>query len=72
MSDETFEEEAADEQQPSTFPSFEEALSGLINRYSLENESNTADFILANYMVLCLEAYTSTVKQRDEFDGEKR
>lgn len=32
-------------------------LESLINRFSVENRSNTPDFILAEYLVSCLFAY---------------
>ena len=36
---------------------FEEELTSLINSNSLENGSNTPDFILANYLQDCLNAF---------------
>ena len=36
---------------------FESQLASLINRHSLENGSNTPDFILAGYLRSCLEAF---------------
>lgn len=36
---------------------FEKELASLINRNSLENGSNTPDFILANYLQECLNAF---------------
>lgn len=36
---------------------FQRELEALINRYSLENGSNTPDFILAQYLQDCLVAY---------------
>jgi len=41
---------------------FEHDLAALINRYSLENETNVPDFILANYLVRCLESFRHTVQ----------
>jgi hypothetical protein len=43
---------------------FENELTALINRYSMENESNTPDFILARYLEMCLSAYNETVAAR--------
>ena len=37
--------------------SFRKELSELINRNSMENASNTPDFILAEYLVNCLMAF---------------
>lgn len=36
-----------------------------MNRYSIENESNTPDFLLAEYVRDCLNAYNAAVKARD-------
>lgn len=41
---------------------FEHHLTALINRYSLENETNLPDFILADYLVRCLESLRRTVQ----------
>lgn len=37
-------------------------LSALINSFSLENSSNTPDFILAEYLMDCLFAYEKAIK----------
>jgi hypothetical protein len=39
---------------------FEAELAALINRHSKENGSNTPDYILANFLNTCLEAYNKT------------
>ena len=39
----------------------------LINKYSEENISNTPDFILADYLLLCLAAYNNAHIQRKEW-----
>lgn len=46
--------------------SFEKKLEQLINKYSLENGSDTPDFILAMYLNDCLQAYNkaSQAKQK--------
>lgn len=36
---------------------FAEELKALLNTHSKENASDTPDFILANYMIDCLEAF---------------
>ena len=46
---------------------FTTELESLINRYGLDNESDTPDFILAKYLVSCFEAYKETVKARDKW-----
>lgn len=48
---------------------FEKELAALINRYSLENKSNTPDFILARYMTDCLIAFNDTVMARAKWYG---
>jgi hypothetical protein len=47
-------------------PTFEQRLESLINEYSKENESNTPDFILAEYMSTCLNAFSNAVYKREE------
>lgn len=43
---------------------FKEALCELINMYSLENDSDTPDYILADYLCSCLEAFNAAHKVR--------
>jgi len=49
---------------------FEKELRGLINKHSRENESNTPDFILAQYMETCLNAFGEAVTARDKWYNE--
>jgi hypothetical protein len=49
---------------------FKKELEGLINKYSMENDSNTPDFILADYLVKCLEAFNLTTKWRTNWYSE--
>ena len=49
--------------------SFEKELAWLINKYSVENESNTPDFILAQYLRGCLAAFTIASQQREQWYG---
>lgn len=49
-------------------PTFRSELSALINKYSKENGSGTPDFILADYLINCLEAYDSAVYAKDEWN----
>ena len=53
--------------------SFGRALEELLNSYSIENDSNTPDWILREYLLKCLSAYSTAVKDRDSFfkAGEK-
>jgi hypothetical protein len=46
---------------------FREELEHLINSKSLENGSNTPDFLLAEYLVGCLKVFDSIVAQRDQY-----
>ena len=54
-----------------TFPpgSFPAKLEELINCYSIENGSNTPDFILAEYLRGCLENFDMCVRRREEWYG---
>ena len=49
--------------------SFEKELSTLINRHSMENESNTPDGLLAQYLVGCLAVFTTATQQRETWYG---
>ena len=46
---------------------FTKELEQLINRHSLENESDTPDFILADYIRGCLTIYRVAVRARDKW-----
>ncbi len=48
---------------------FRKELQALINRHSLENQSNTPDFILAEYPDNCLGAFDQAVQQREQWYG---
>ena len=48
---------------------FTRELMGLVNKHSIDNELNTADFILAQYITLCLQGLKITMKQRSEWHG---
>lgn len=49
--------------------SFESDLQALINRHSRENASNTPDYILAQFMSSCLDAWNTGVQQRETWYG---
>jgi hypothetical protein len=51
---------------------FEHDLMDLINRHSLENESDTPDYVLATYLVSCLESYNEAVNSRKEYFVDNR
>lgn len=48
-----------------TQSNFERELTTLINKYSVESQSDTPDFILATFVLSCLQAFNKTVKARD-------
>ena len=49
---------------------FKKELEGLINRYSMESESNTPDFILADFLKNCLSAFNVAVCARSSWYGD--
>lgn len=51
---------------------FKRELEHLINRYSMENGSNTPDFILAEYLTDCLESYDDAVQAREKWYGREK
>jgi hypothetical protein len=52
-----------------TADTFEQELEALINRYSQENLSNTPDFILAEFLLLCLVAWNHATTERERWYG---
>jgi hypothetical protein len=48
---------------------FEKKLTELLNYSSLECESDTPDFILAQYLIGCLETYNTTIQSREKWYG---
>jgi hypothetical protein len=46
---------------------FEDDLRYLLNVHSAENRSNTPDFILAEYMLACLNVFDDTVNKREQW-----
>jgi len=48
---------------------FEEELENLINKHSRENTSNTPDYILANYLTDCLDAFNQAIYKRETWYG---
>lgn len=45
-------------------------LQGLLNKHSVENESGTPDYILADYLMGCLENFETTIAARARWRGE--
>lgn len=48
---------------------FDQELESLLNRHSIENDSNTPDFILAQYLLACLDAYNTALINRARWYG---
>jgi hypothetical protein len=46
---------------------FVDDLESLINRHSLENDSNTPDFILASHLKKSLDSLNKTIQLRDDW-----
>ena len=53
----------------SNFGAFRTELIGLLNKHSLENGSNTPDFILADYLISCLSSFDTAVSDRSAWYG---
>ena len=51
---------------------FKTELEGLINRYSMENGSDTPDFMLAHYLQGCLDLFDETVASREQWYGREK
>jgi hypothetical protein len=50
---------------------FRKELEVLINKNSLENGSDTPDFILAEYLAACLAAFDATIGKREKWYGRE-
>jgi len=46
-----------------------EEIRRVLNLYSMENTSDTPDFILAAYLLDCLQAFAKATKRREEWYG---
>jgi hypothetical protein len=46
---------------------FKKELAALINKYSVENYTNTPDFILAEYLNDCLNAFAKIMHNREKW-----
>jgi hypothetical protein len=49
---------------------FQDDLEKLINRYCVENDSDTPDFVLAQYMHDCLLAFNKASRRREQWFGK--
>lgn len=50
---------------------FRRDLAAVLNRHSVENGSNTPDFILATYLTSCLDAFTAASRSRERWYGRE-
>ena len=50
---------------------FRKELEEVINRHSMENGSNTPDFILAEYLDDCLQNFDKTSRAREKWYGKE-
>jgi hypothetical protein len=48
---------------------FHQELEALINTHSKENGSHTPDFILAQYLIGCLDSFDRATRAREEWYG---
>ena len=46
---------------------FRNELEVLLNKHSMDNESNCPDFILADYLIDCLKSYNRATTRRDNW-----
>lgn len=53
------------------YATFRADLIGLINAHSIENGSDTPDFLLADYLMSCLDAWERITVAREEWYGRK-
>lgn len=51
---------------------FKRDLAKLLNRYSMENGSNTPDFLLADYLFWCLLSYNSIAQKNDQWHSKDK
>lgn len=57
---------------PRTKGSLHREIKRVLNRHSAENGSNTPDFILAAFLMSCLEAFDAATNGRAQWCGPKR
>jgi len=48
---------------------FRKELAELLNRHSMENSSNTPDFVLADYLKSCLDVFNQATQARESWYG---
>lgn len=52
-------------------PLFRDELCMLLYRYSMENGSDTPNYILTDYLVKCLVAFDETVNRRSQLEANR-
>lgn len=57
--------------QINTSNTFEKELENILNKYSKENDSDTPDFLLAEYLINCLKVYNITINKREKWYGRE-
>jgi hypothetical protein len=50
---------------------FHKELISIINRNSLENDSDTPDWVIADYLIACLDAWNEGVQYREKWYGRE-
>ena len=50
---------------------FRKELETLINKHSMENGSDTPDFLLAEYLTDCLNTFEKTMQKREKWYGRE-
>ena len=51
---------------------FKIELAELLNKHSKENGSDTPDYLLANYLIQCMDVFDKIVIDRDSWYGRNR
>ncbi len=59
------EEQIVDEK----YEALRKEIKSILNKYSQENRSNTPDFMLADFMLGCLNVYENTISAREKWYG---
>lgn len=52
--------------------SIREEIAAILNKHSKENGSNTPDWILAEYLLMCLDTFDGAVNARETWYGRKQ
>lgn len=63
--------EMMDGRSPTRGEAFRRDLAALLNRYSMENASDTPDFLLADYLIEALRALDTAILAREKWYGRK-